>query len=798
MQAHHPLILPTLTFRSASALLVLTLGVGACKKESPTSITPGKLGIPAAMLIVSGDSQADTVGEQLPSPLVVQVLDSSGHVVAGQLVNYRVTSGGGSMFAGSGITNDSGITKDYWTLGTSIADSQSVEARAVDPKTGAKLTFAVFRAIPLPSEPDSIIGLAGNLQVGAAGSVLAESLSVKVIDRFGNGVAGVPVTWQSLAGAGSVSASSATTSGLGVARAAWTLGPRLDSIQVASASSGSLPPVTFSATPEMPASAMISAAGGDTQTGVVGGLLPVDLAVQVKLANSTPVQGARVVWSVRSGGGIVIPFESLTDTLGQSRAALRLGTVTGVDSVSATVNGIGSVTFVSTARAGPPASILLVSGYDQTALAGETLPESLDVEVEDQYGNPVPYSTVTWVASPGGGFSPSSASTDSFGRAASLWTLGFAASGTDSSLVVTGAITATAHARLAIPIAGIAADQQGSGACAISALIAGGALYCWGRSVVGVIATPGGISNVPVQVGSGVVFTQIAAGSGPDRGCALTQTGKAYCWGANADGQVGDSTTTDRAVPTPVSGGLTYRLLVVGYRQSCGVAADGSAYCWGYGGVGRCGVTAISNGDPCSTTPAGGNNGPWIAYSLGFDLDCGLSPTGYPKCGVPLNTWGQAGPTAGFDSSFILTAIAAGLTHACGINSAGGVYCWGNNQYGELGIGTSDQQAHSTPLPVLGSQAFAQLSSGSYQNTCALTTLGAPYCWGGGFGFNPYGPTPAAVGGGVTFSSIALGNISACGLTARGAVYCWGNNYQGNVGDGTFVNRALPTRVVGP
>lgn len=99
-----------------SLLLVLSC------KDSPTE----NRGIqtPAALDIVAGDGQSGVVGAELANPLVVRVEDANGQPVVGQLVNFRVTAGGGSVFAAAGLTNASGIVQDRWTLGTSTADTQ--------------------------------------------------------------------------------------------------------------------------------------------------------------------------------------------------------------------------------------------------------------------------------------------------------------------------------------------------------------------------------------------------------------------------------------------------------------------------------------------------------------------------------------------------------------------------------------------------------------------------------------------------------------------------------------------------
>src|SRR3989441_2064926 len=99
---------------------------------------------PLSLSVVSGDNQSGPPGTELPNPLVALVEDSRGHAVRGQIVNFVVVSGGGSVFAGAAITGGDGIVQERWTLGAS--GPQRVEARAIDNATGAKLTFAIFTA----------------------------------------------------------------------------------------------------------------------------------------------------------------------------------------------------------------------------------------------------------------------------------------------------------------------------------------------------------------------------------------------------------------------------------------------------------------------------------------------------------------------------------------------------------------------------------------------------------------------------------------------------------------------------
>src|SRR5579862_3168969 len=160
-----------------------------------TSLTDSQSKVPASLDIVSGQSQSGVVGTQLNDPLGVTIRNSAGNPIAGQLVNFRIISGGGSVFAGAALTGSDGVAKERWTLGTSIADSQVVEARAVDATTGDALVFGRFQAKALAGPVTTIDKVSGDGQAGRLGSPLTSPLLVRARDQYSNVVAGAALTW---------------------------------------------------------------------------------------------------------------------------------------------------------------------------------------------------------------------------------------------------------------------------------------------------------------------------------------------------------------------------------------------------------------------------------------------------------------------------------------------------------------------------------------------------------------------------------------------------------------------------
>lgn len=404
-------------------LMLACVALTACGGDSPTG--EGRRAT-AALSVMSGDAQEGVVGQPLTAPLVVRAVDADGRPVAGQLVNFRVTAGGGSVFAGSAITNAAGVAQERWTLGPTAADTQRVEARAIDPETGAAIVFAQFKAVGRAAPTATLTLVSGSAQSGPVGSPLADSLVVEARDRFGNRVAGATVSWTVTAGGGTLALSTTTTDASGRSAAHWILGMRLDATHGATATIAGIAPVSFTAVPTLPASAVVEVAAGHAQSDTVGQQLPAMLAARVRLASGASVIGATVSWNVEGPSGTALPAAAKTDDEGIARASWTLGTTAGTQYVRASTPGTTSFArFAAVAVAGPLANFTIVRGNGQLGAAGSLLPESLVVRAADQYGNVIQGRDVQWAVTSGGGsVAPRSTTTDSGGFAAARWTLG--------------------------------------------------------------------------------------------------------------------------------------------------------------------------------------------------------------------------------------------------------------------------------------------------------------------------------------------------------------------------------------
>jgi alpha-tubulin suppressor-like RCC1 family protein len=265
--------------------------------------------------------------------------------------------------------------------------------------------------------------------------------------------------------------------------------------------------------------------------------------------------------------------------------------------------------------------------------------------------------------------------------------------------------------------------------------------YCWGDNSAGQIgngvAAPG-TSSLPHLVtgprSAVATFTKIAAGR--NHVCALSSTGVAYCWGADASNQLGngDGLAINSSTPIPVGGGFTYSAIAAGRAHSCGIrSADGVAVCWGSNARGQLGRGTIGSAAdtpaPVSSTVA------FSQISTKGDFTCALSTSGSIYCWganfagetgqTPDTTFSTPVPTAISGSGY--SAVTAGWSHACALSGSAAASCWGANAFGQLGNGTWNTSANPTPSAINGF-TFSAISAGS-RSTCAVAADGA-YCWG--------------------------------------------------------------------
>jgi alpha-tubulin suppressor-like RCC1 family protein len=383
------------------------------------------------------------------------------------------------------------------------------------------------------------------------------------------------------------------------------------------------------------------------------------------------------------------------------------------------------------------------------------------------------------------------------------------------------------------------------------ALTTGVGVVCWGSNGYGQLGDGTTTDRLTPTAVSGLYAGVAAVVTGRSHTCALTTGGGVMCWGENDVGQLGDGTTSHRLTPTSVNGlAADVAVVAAGRFHTCALKTDGALLCWGYNGMGQLGDGTTTSPRRTPTAVSGLQTGV-VAVAAGGYFTCALTTGGAAAC-WGYNDSGQLGdgttddrrtPTAlsGLPAGGV--AVTAGLSHACALTTGGGVACWGRNDSGQLGDGTTATQ-HETPAAVSGlATGVAALTAGG-DRSCALTAGGGVLCWGAnesgqlGDGTTTQRQTPTAVSGLATgVAAIAAGGTCTCALTTDGHVLCWpdgasltpslvnglpsgvtaltaglshvcaltnggdmvcwGENYYGQLGDGTTTRRQTPTAVTG-
>ncbi|HJZ88730.1 MAG TPA: hypothetical protein VKN99_26330 [Polyangia bacterium] len=327
-------------------------------------------------------------------------------------------------------------------------------------------------------------------------------------------------------------------------------------------------------------------------------------------------------------------------------------------------------------------------------------------------------------------------------------------------------------------------------------------------------------------------LAQMAAGSFFT--CARRVDGTLSCWGANDWGQLGDGGNQDRPTPGPVSGLPGALEVAAGYEHACARGLDSSLSCWGRGDDGQLGGGVLVMGPTPTPQPVTGLGNSARQLAAGVAHTCALRNDGSVACwGLgDLGQLGNAASGAGTRSlspvgvlavqgSTLLTGaveVIAEYKHACARLSGGTLACWGNDDHGQLGNGVAGTGALSA-RPVLvvsepGGMPLAgvgALAAGGLR-VCTHRADDSVWCWGnndtGQLGNGMSGPgvlsaypveVLTAPGGppltGVT--QLAGGSGHSCVVRADATVVCWGYNGNGELGDGSLVDRSTPVRVMG-
>jgi alpha-tubulin suppressor-like RCC1 family protein len=342
--------------------------------------------------------------------------------------------------------------------------------------------------------------------------------------------------------------------------------------------------------------------------------------------------------------------------------------------------------------------------------------------------------------------------------------------------------------------------------------------YCWGFNGQGFPENPYGargdgtdifLKTRPSAVAGGLQFRQVSAGH--NHGCGVTTDDRAYCWGDNVSGQLGDGSNVGTFRPVAVMGSLRFLVVETGAWHTCALTTAGKAYCWGVNNFAMIGDGTTSNRNrPIAVL--GGHT--FTQISAGFEHTCAVKSSGEAWC-WGANRWGQLGigvdvgrkarPTKVVGGHQFARISAGGMQQrgtTCAVTTANKAYCWGDGSAGQRGDGTQGEKQY-TPKAVAGTNLFNRITVG-FDHACALSTTNRAWCWGQNF-FGALGDgtttprtRPMRVSGTHAFAQVSAGSRWTCATTTAGTGYCWGDNGGGMLGDGTTQDRLTPTAILGP
>lgn len=351
-------------------------------------------------------------------------------------------------------------------------------------------------------------------------------------------------------------------------------------------------------------------------------------------------------------------------------------------------------------------------------------------------------------------------------------------------------------------VRGLALGPDGF-ACAIRC---NGEVWCWGRNESGQLGV--GVRSASASPGPvrGVAGQATAIGLGFDHACAIADG--LQCWGSNTFGALGDGSRDASSHPVAVQGlDAEVRSVAGGGLHTCAVSTAGDVWCWG----------DDSRGQLADATRSARVR-PWRVPDLG-DLADTVVAGQYHSC-AKLRTgdvwcWGQNTFGTLADGTFVdrpsprrvpLAAAVVDLSsadnHACVVLEGGAVWCWGYNSEGQLGDGS--RVTRTAPVQVRALDGVRRVATGG-DHTCAILDDGGVRCWGSnthgqlGDGTTTRRGTPVAVVGlDGPAVAIGLGKAISCAGLEDGRVMCWGVNDYGQLGDGSYDDRATPVEVMLP
>ena len=337
-------------------------------------------------------------------------------------------------------------------------------------------------------------------------------------------------------------------------------------------------------------------------------------------------------------------------------------------------------------------------------------------------------------------------------------------------------------------------------ACAVTL---DGEALCWGGNWHAALGNGRSENaNRPEPVAGGHRFTALAAGSG--LACGIVDGGEAVCWGQARSGALGPDVRSHVAEPVALAGVPRSRALIGHpWQTHCALTLQSDdLYCWGGWGPLQHRYPEWQVGwqtDGLHQIAQGGGQVCGLRIRDGILICMGNAHRGRLGNGWQEGWLGQPGHEIHHTVPFV--EVVAGVEHTCALAADGQAFCWGGNDHGQLGDGA--WQDRTAPVPVdQGELRFITLMA-AHQTTCGITSNRDLWCWGNnqhgqlGDGSRQNRNRPSRVAGGLEVATVAIGGSHTCLTVMDGAAYCWGGHWWGQLGGRFFRDQLVPVRVPG-
>ena len=284
--------------------------------------------------------------------------------------------------------------------------------------------------------------------------------------------------------------------------------------------------------------------------------------------------------------------------------------------------------------------------------------------------------------------------------------------------------------------------QVSAGLVSTCATTTGGRLFCWGQDGSGQLgdgsASAG--STVPSEV-SGNRTDWRSVSVGDDHACAVRTTGRLFCWGSDSNGRLGNGAPVANAIsPSQVSGATADWVQVsAGYSSTCAVKASGRVFCFGSDAAGQLGNSPIGDPDQPSPVELSGGHTNWTQVSVGDRRACARRTSGRLFCwgsedngelgdGTPLSET-EYTPVEVAGARTDWAAVSVGDNVSCARRASRRAFCWGGDTKGQLGNG-APLTARGVPVQLAGARVDWAAFDAGYEHACAVRTNGRAFCWG--------------------------------------------------------------------